>query len=423
MDKIVVHGGKQLCGTVTISGAKNAALPLMVAALLCKGKTTLHNVPKLRDVTTLAELLSEIGAVVEQRDHSLIIDTTNTITPFASYELVKKMRASIYVLGPFLGRFGEAKVSLPGGCAWGPRPVDLHIKGMEQLGAEITIDNGYIIAKGDLKGGHFRFDPISVGATGNILMAAVLAKGQTTLENCAIEPEITNLVDMLIAMGAQIQGRGTRRLIIDGVSELQAVEFNVIPDRIEAGTYMAAAAMTNGELILKNCEPSHLTAVTTQMEAVGCTIEIGERVLFIKGPKRLQSSVLKTEAYPGFPTDMQAQWMAMMAVADGESEITDTIYTDRFTHAAELMRLNAKISVHGNVAKIVGCTKLKGAPVMSTDLRASASLLLAGLVAEGKTTVARVYHIDRGYESIEKKLSAVGALVERIREKMEFDKA
>lgn len=423
MDKLLVRGGTQLRGTITISGAKNAALPLMTAALLARGRTVIKNVPNLRDVHTLAQLLREIGANVDVRDHELIIDTTEELTPFASYDLVKKMRASIYVLGPFLARYAEAKVSLPGGCAWGPRPVDLHIKGMEALGAKVEIDQGYIIADGKLRGGEYEFTPISVGATGNVLMAAVLAEGKTVLKNCAIEPEITNLVDMLIAMGAEIEGRGTRTLAITGVRELKPVEFDVIPDRIEAGTYMAAAAMTGGELVLQNCEPSHLTAVIKKMEDAGCTIEAKERVLFIKGPKQLNAVSMTTEEYPGFPTDMQAQWMAMMAIADGQSEVIDTIYKDRFTHAAELMRLNADIAVDGNHARVVGHPRLKGAPVMSTDLRASASLVLAGLVAEGETDVARVYHIDRGYEAIEKKLSAVGANIERVREKMEFDKA
>jgi UDP-N-acetylglucosamine 1-carboxyvinyltransferase len=421
MDKLLVNGGKRLMGTVYISGAKNAALPLMTAALLTKGKTVLNNVPNLKDVKTLADLLSQMGVKIEFNDKQLILDTSGEILAVAPYELVKKMRASIYVLGPLLARFASAKVSLPGGCAWGPRPVDLHITGMKQLGAEIDIDEGYIIAKGNLVGGHINFEKISVGATGNVLMAAVLAKGTSLLENSAIEPEITNLAEMLVAMGAKINGIGTRRLEITGVEKLNPIEFSVIPDRIEAGTYMAAGAMTEGEIILKGCEPKHLEAVIKKMEEAGCKIEIGENVLFLKGPKKLTAVNLTTEEYPGFPTDMQAQWMAMMSIADGTSKITDTIYHDRFTHVAELTRLNAAITINANSATVKGKAKLKAAHVMSTDLRASASLILGGLVATGTTHVERIYHLDRGYEQIEQKLVGLGADVNRVNEKAEFD--
>jgi UDP-N-acetylglucosamine 1-carboxyvinyltransferase len=421
MDKILVKGGNQLIGNIVVSGAKNAALPLMVAALLTKGKTLLHNVPNLKDVKTLIQLLEEMGAKCEFQKNSLIIDTSGEIKPVAPYELVKKMRASIYVLGPLLGRFGEAKVSLPGGCAWGPRPVDLHLKAMESLGAVVELENGYIEAKGELKGATYVFDKVSVGATGNALMAAVLAKGITILENVAIEPEIINLVDMLIAMGAKIQGVGSRTLTIEGVEELKAIEFAVIPDRIEAGTFMAAAAMTKGELVLKNVEHSHLDAVTNKMREAGCEVEIGERVIFIKGPEKLKAIDIVTEVYPGFPTDMQAQWMAMMTVANGSSIIEDTIYFDRFAHASEMTRLGANIKINNNTGFVKGKDKLTAAPVMSTDLRASASLILCGLITEGETEVSRVYHIDRGYEKIEVKLASVGADIRRVHEKMEFD--
>ena len=331
------------------------------------------------------------------------------------------MRASIYVLGPLLARFHQVKVSLPGGCAWGPRPVDIHIKGMEELGADIQIDNGYIYAKGQLEGARIHMDKVSVGATGNLLMAAVLAKGTTILGNSAIEPEITNLVEMLIAMGAKIKGSGTRILEIEGVDKLNAVEFDVIPDRIEAGTYMAAAAITGGDIELTNCRADHLKAVIKKMLEAGCEVIEKSDSIHIKGPTKLNAIDVTTEVYPGFPTDMQAQWMAMMSVADGSSRVTDTIYTDRFTHAAELSRLNADIEVTNNSAYIHGKDQLKSAPVMSTDLRASASLILAALVADGETEVQRVYHIDRGYQDIEKKLQAVGADIERIHERMEFD--
>jgi UDP-N-acetylglucosamine 1-carboxyvinyltransferase len=421
MDKIIVNGGNRLIGSVIISGAKNAALPLMVAALLAEGKTVLKNVPNLRDVDTLILLLQEMGAVCTKRGSELTIDTTGEIKAEAPYEHVKKMRASIYVLGPLLARYGHAKVSLPGGCAWGPRPVDLHIKGMEKLGAKINIDHGYIHAEGRLIGSDLFLDTISVGATGNILMASVLADGKTIIKNAATEPEITNLAEMLIAMGAKITGVGTRTLKIEGVKTLNAIEFEVIPDRIEAGTFMAAAMMTEGEIILKNCRADHLDSVINKMREAGGIIEIGEEHLFIKGPKKIKSVDMTTEVYPGFPTDMQAQWMAMMSIADGPCIITDTIYHDRFTHAAELVRLNALINIKNNSAYVIGKERLIAAPVMSTDLRASASLIIAGLVAEGSTEVARVYHIDRGYEKIEEKFKLLGADIKRVHEKMIYD--
>ncbi|MCB0278871.1 MAG: UDP-N-acetylglucosamine 1-carboxyvinyltransferase [Calditrichaeota bacterium] len=421
MDKIIVRGGKPLKGTIEISGAKNAALPLMVAALLTDGKTVLNNVPTLKDVSTLVKLLEHIGVRSELKGHQLILDSSGKLTAEAPYEHVKKMRASIYVLGPLLARFQEVKVSLPGGCAWGPRPVDIHIKGMEKLGADVQIDNGYIYAKGQLKGAKIYMDKVSVGATGNLLMAAVLAKGKTVLGNSAIEPEITNLVEMLIAMGAKIKGVGTRTLEIEGVEKLNPVEFDVIPDRIEAGTYMAAAAITGGDILLKAARADQLEAVIDKMIEAGCEVEQTNGDIRVIGPKKLNAIDITTDVYPGFPTDMQAQWMAMMSVADGSSRITDTIYTDRFTHAAELTRLNADIDVVQNTAYVHGVEKLKAAPVMSTDLRASASLILAALVAEGLTEVQRVYHIDRGYQEIEKKLAGVGADIQRVHERMEFD--
>ncbi len=410
MDKIVIVGGKPLRGRIPVYGAKNAVLPIMAATLLASGKYEIDAVPVLRDVRTMAHLLRIIGAQVVQDGHKLTIDTQHCSFLEAPYELVKTMRASIYVLGPLVARFGRARVSLPGGCAWGPRPVDFHIKGMQKLGAEIDLDRGYIVARAEkLRGSTITLDIPSVGATGNILMAATLAEGRTVIENAAREPEITALAQFLVQMGAEIEGIGTDRLVIHGVDELRPTDFRVIPDRIEAGTFLLAGAITGGDVTVTNVVPEHLRAVLTKLEDAGVELVEGKDWIQIRAPERVKPVDVTTAVYPGFPTDMQAQWMALMSVADGSSVITDTIFLDRFTHVAELQRLGARIRMEGNSAHVTGVEKLQGAPVMSTDLRASACLILAGLAAEGRTDVSRVYHIDRGYERIEERLKLLGA--------------
>ena len=415
MDKFIIHGGSKLKGTVAIGGSKNAALALMPATLLASGKYQFQNIPDLRDITTMGRLLQMMGADVEKADQTLRLNTFRVNKFEAPYEQVKKMRASIYVLGPLVARYGYAKVSLPGGCAWGPRPVNLHIEGIRKLGAKIEIDQGYIIAKAKrLKAAKIAFDVSSVGATGNIIMAAVLAKGTTIIENAAIEPEITALSEFLIKMGARIAGLGTKRLEIDGVDALHPSDETMIPDRIEAGTFLMAAAMTGGTVKLERCNPIHLATVLTKLEEIGAIIDVGENWIKIKSNKTIKPVDVTTAVYPGFPTDMQAQWMALMAIAKGSSIIKDSIYFDRFKHVPELIRLGANIELNKNIAIVKGVKKLRGAKVMSTDLRASASLVLAGLVADGKTEVLRVYHLDRGYEYIEKKLHALGAKIKRI---------
>lgn len=415
MDKFIIHGGKRLNGSVAISGAKNASLALMPAAMLASGTFHLTNTPNLRDVATMSSLLKSMGMKIELKDHTLTLDTRGVNKHNAPYEHVKKMRASIYVLGPLLARFGKAKVSLPGGCAWGPRPVNLHIEGMKKLGAEIDIDHGYIIAKAPtLRGAKIHFDISSVGATGNVMMAAVLAKGATTISNAAIEPEITALAEFLVKMGARIDGIGSNVLEIEGVEELHPTDVETIPDRIEAGTFLCAAAMTGGSVTLTNVNPEHFSAVTAKLEDAGCKTEVQGSQYTLVAPDKIKPVDATAVIYPGFPTDMQAQWIALMSIADGASIITDTIYTDRFKHVPELERLGANIELKENAAIVRGVANLTGAKVMSTDLRASASLILAGLVAEGETEVLRVYHLDRGYEAIEKKLQALGAQIERV---------
>jgi UDP-N-acetylglucosamine 1-carboxyvinyltransferase len=415
VDKFLIRGGKRLSGTVTISGAKNATLALMPAALLAGGTFCLRNTPILRDVNTMSNLLKTMGMRVELKDHVLTLDTAGVNKQEAPYEYVKKMRASIYVLGPLIARFGHAKVSLPGGCAWGPRPVNLHMEGIKKLGAEIDLKGGYIIARAKkLTGARIHFDVSSVGATGNVMMAAVLAKGHTVIQNAAIEPEITALAHFLVAMGAHIQGIGTNRIEIEGVDDLHAADADTIPDRIEAGTFLVAAAITGGKVRLERANPDHLTAVITKLEDAGCTINTGPSWVSLETPQTLKAVDVTAAIYPGFPTDMQAQWTALMAVARGTSIVSDSIYLDRFKHVPELTRLGADIDLKENAAVIRGSSTLTGAKVMSTDLRASASLILAGLVAEGTTEVLRVYHIDRGYEAIEQKLHALGADIERV---------
>lgn len=415
MDKFIIQGGKKLSGTIRIGGAKNATLALMPAALLASGTFRLRNTPELRDVTTMSSLLKTIGVKVQLKDHVLTLDTTGVNKYEAPYSHVKKMRASIYVLGPLVARYGRAKVSLPGGCAWGPRPVNLHIEGIRKLGAEVDVKRGYIIASaGRLKGATIRFEVSSVGATGNVLMAAVLAKGITVIENAAIEPEITALARFLESMGAKIHGIGTQRLEIEGVDDLHPADAETVPDRIEAGTFLVAGAITGGSVTLEGVEPKHLSAVTAKLEEAGCMISAGESSVSLDATAGINPVDVTAAVYPGFPTDMQAQWIALMAIANGVSVITDTIYFDRFKHVPELVRLGADIEMKDNTAIVRGVKQLTGATVMSTDLRASASLILAGLVAEGTTEVLRVYHIDRGYETMEKKLRSLGAHIDRV---------
>jgi len=418
MDKLVVECAGRLSGSVEISGAKNAALPILMGCLLAETPVKLSNVPHLMDVTTTIQLLASMGVEVLFDEHlNIEINAANVTEKEAPYELVKTMRASILVLGPLLGRFGEAKVSLPGGCAIGTRPVDIHIKGMEAMGAEILVEQGYIIAKsnGRLQGADIFMTPVTVTGTENLLMAAVLADGTTTLRNAAREPEVTDLAEFLNKMGANITGLGTDTLVIEGVERLSGVEYSVIPDRIEAGTYLAAAAVTQSQLTVTKVNPAHLKAVLDKFEEAGADIFCSEHevTLDMRG-RTLKPVDIRTDPYPLFPTDMQAQFLVMNALAEGESKIEETIFENRFMHVSELARMGADISLDGNVAYITGVKKLFGAPVMATDLRASASLILAGLVAEGETVINRVYHIDRGYELIEEKFHKLGAHIYRI---------
>jgi UDP-N-acetylglucosamine 1-carboxyvinyltransferase len=415
LDKFLVHGGRRLSGSIRVSGAKNATLALMPASLLASGTFHLRNTPVLRDVSTMASLLKSMGMMIDQTGHRLTLETSGVSKFEAPYEHVKKMRASIYVLGPLVARYGRAKVSLPGGCSWGPRPVNLHIEGIRKLGAEVELEGGYIVARASrLQGARIHLDVSSVGATGNLMMAAVLARGSTVIQNAAIEPEMTSLAEFLVGMGAKIEGIGTNRLEILGVDELHPLDAETIPDRIEAGTFLIAAAITGGSVTLEQVNPGHLAAVLTKLEDAGCTITTGASTISLRVPEGILPVDVTAAIYPGFPTDMQAQWTALMTVASGTSVVTDTIYLDRFKHLPELSRLGADIELRENSAIIRGGAKLTGAKVMSTDLRASASLILAGLVAEGTTEVLRVYHIDRGYEAIEKKLQALGAEIERV---------
>lgn len=419
MDKLVLEGGHKLKGEVEISGSKNAALAIMAATLLAdSGTTTLYRVPDLRDVYTLNNLLRIVGAKVDFQDHTLRINAESVSHFEAPYELVKKMRASIYVLGPLLARFGQAKVSLPGGCAFGPRPVDLHIEAMKKLGATLEIEDGYIIAKakkGYLEGATIDFKIVSVGATGNALMAATLAKGTTTIKNAAVEPEITALCQFLKQMGANITGIGSDTLQIEGVKKLHAITFTNIFDRIEAGTLLAAAAITGGEITINQVDPGELKSVLSKFKETGCEITVHESSIGLISPTKLKSTNVEAFPYPEFPTDMQAQWIALMTQAEGTSTITDHVYLERFNHVPELNRLGAGIEVKQNSAILCGPTKLSGAKVMSTDLRASASLILGGLAAKGTTEVLRIYHLDRGYEKIELKLRQLGAKIERVK--------
>ena len=401
-------------GTVNVSGAKNACLPLMAASLLVRGKIVIRNVPDLRDTRTMAKLLRIIGAELTFENGVMEIDATKADNPEAPYDLVKTMRASFYALGPLTARFGKAKISLPGGCAWGPRPVDLHLKGIELLGGNVTLDEGYIYIETDgLKGALIHLDISSVGATGNLLMASVLAEGETIIENAAREPEIVCLIDFRNKMGAEIGGRETNVLHINGVSELRPIEFDVIPDRIEAGTFLITAAAVGGDVLVDGLDPNHLTAVTDKLKEAGVNLELNEKSIRITSGDRLKATDITTDIYPGYPTDMQAQWIALMATAEGKSVVTDTVYEDRFTHVPELERLGIDVKLKGNSAVVNGVEKLKGAPIMSTDIRASASMVIAGLMAEGRTELHRIYHLDRGYEDLENKLRGIGADIRR----------
>ena len=413
MDKIVIEGNKPLSGSVEVSGAKNAVLPIMTAALIPVGKSKIYRVPELKDTRTMIRLLEIIGAKVSLNENTIEIDSTTVNNPEAPYDLVKTMRASFYVLGPLMARFGRVKVSLPGGCAWGPRPVDFHLKGLEKLGAKLTLKDGYILAEADqLKGNEIRFEFPSVGATGNLAMAAVTAKGTTILHNAAREPEIVQLCEFLNKMGARISGIGTTTIVIDGVNDLHAADIEVISDRIEAGTFLIAGALL-GKITVNRVVLRHLDAVLGKLKEAGCKIIVGNASVTVTPPDKLKPVDMTTAVYPGFPTDLQAQWVALMSLAAGSSMITDTVYHDRFSHIPELSRLGANIRVDKNTAFVRGVDSLTGAPVMSTDIRASASLIIAGLAASGKTQVSRVYHIDRGYEHIEEKFRVLGAQISR----------
>jgi UDP-N-acetylglucosamine 1-carboxyvinyltransferase len=417
MDKFRIRGGQPLHGRVTISGAKNSALPCLAATLLTAEPVTLSNVPYTRDLITMRRLLEDLGCTVlvpQLRTHQVSAATVENFE--APYELVKTMRASVLALGPLVARFGEARVSMPGGCAIGVRPVDLHLRALEQLGATITLEGGVIIASAErLHGANIAFETVTVTGTENILMAAVLADGVTRLTNAACEPEVTDLAELLVKMGARIEGIGTSELTITGVPRLHGAAHTIIPDRIEAGTFIVAAALTGGELEIAEAEPRHLEAVLEALRAAGVEIVEEENCLRVKSSGRLQARDLTTAVYPGFPTDMQAQYLALMTQAAGECEIVETIFENRFMHASELQRLGANIRVHGHSAHVSGPARLMGARLIASDLRASASLVLAGLAARGDTWIDRVYHIDRGYEKIEEKLRGVGADIERIK--------
>lgn len=418
LDRFEVEGGHRLQGTVKCAGSKNAALPLMAAALMADGVTVLENVPDLQDIHTMAMVLRVIGADVKLENGALTVDAANCNSWDAPYELVRKMRASFYVLGPLLYRFGQARVSLPGGCALGPRPVDLHIKGVKRLGCDVQIDAGYVIAKAErLRGARVLFDMSSVGATGNVMMAALAADGVTVIDNAACEPEIVDLAQMLVAMGAEIRGVGTNRLEVVGPARLKPVRWKVIPDRIVAGTYIIAGAITGGSVTVTGCRPDHLTMLLDKLDETGVHVEIAGNSVTVTPPSRRLTAVdVTTAVYPGFPTDLQAPWTSLMSLAEGASVITDTIYSERFAHIPELMRLGANIRKDLNSIHIEGVDKLTGASVMCSDIRAGAGLVLATLAAEGHSDVLRVYHLDRGYERMEESFTQLGGKVNRFRE-------
>jgi UDP-N-acetylglucosamine 1-carboxyvinyltransferase len=418
MNKLIIEGAHKLQGEVRISGAKNAALPLIAATLLARGWHTIHNVPDLRDTRTMLALLETLGAEWKRESSTLLVNTDSLNNFEASYDLVKTMRASILVLGPLLARMGKTRVSLPGGCAIGARPIDFHLQGLKNMGASLVLEDGYVTAsaKKHLTGGNIYFDVPSVTGTENILMAAVLAKGETVIKNAAREPEVGNLVDMLISMGARIDGRGTERLTIQGVKRLKPAEITTIPDRIETGTYLIAVGTAGGEVSVTHCNPSHLPSLIEKLRSAGLIIKESENSLFVSRPVKVQSIDIKTQPYPGFPTDLQAQLMVLMTLANGLSVITETIFENRFMHVAELKRMGAEIKINGNSAIVKGIEQLKGARVMATDLRASASLVVAALAAHGITEISRIYHLERGYEDMVEKLQALGARVRKEKE-------
>ena len=423
MDKLLIRGGRSLAGSVEISGAKNAALPELCAALLTAESVTLHNVPGLQDVATMLKLIRNMGVAAERNADvpgHVVVNAGSVNSPEAPYELVKTMRASVLALGPLLSRFGHARVSLPGGCAIGSRPVDQHIRGLQAMGAEITVEHGYMLARlpagqKRLKGANITTDMVTVTGTENFLMAATLAEGETILENAAQEPEIADLAEMLIKMGAKIEGHGTRRIRIHGVEKLHGCTHQVVADRIETGTFLCAVAAAGGDVVLSNGRADHLEAVIEKLREAGATVTAGEGFIRIRSQGRLKAQSFRTTEYPGFPTDMQAQFMALNAIAHGTSTVTETIFENRFMHVNEMARLGANIHIEGKVAVIAGVEKLSGATVMATDLRASASLVIAGLVADGETLVERIYHLDRGYDGMEAKLRGIGADIERVR--------
>ena len=418
MDKFVIRGGNPLVGTVRVSGAKNSALPCMAAAILTEGEVTLDNIPQVRDIVTEGRLLASMGAEVRQDDDptTMTISCRSLSDPVAKYEIVKTMRASSLVLGPLIARAGMARVAMPGGCAIGGRPIDLHIKGLEKMGATITQEHGYLEARAErLKGAHLVFDKITVTGTEDLLMAAVLADGETLMENCAREPEVTDLAALLTAMGAKIEGAGSSTLRVQGVSSLHGARYRVNPDRIEAGTFLIAGAITHGDLIVTHCNASHLSAVISKLEEAGACIDLlGPDTVRVRGCGTLRAADISTEEYPGFPTDMQAQYMALATQAEGVSVVQENIFENRFMHVQELARMGANIKVDGRTATVRGPARLSAAAVMCSDLRASASLVLAALVADGESILDRVYHMDRGYERIEQKLAGVGAQIHRM---------
>lgn len=418
MDKFIIHGPTRLEGSVPTATAKNAVLPILAACLLTEEPCVIRGVPLLEDVRTMARLLRSLGVQVEQRKHTIKVAAGGKIKRTATYDIVRKMRASYYVLGPLLGRFGDVRVSLPGGCAIGPRPVDLHIKGIEALGARVSLEHGYLHAKGrPLHGGDLLLEGTSgpsVGATANTMMAAALADGETVIRGAACEPEVSDLAGFLTAMGAKIEGCGTPVVRIRGVKRLHGAEYRPIPDRIEAGTLAVAAAITRGNLEITGCEPEHLTAVVERLRQAGVTVETGKRRLVVNAERRPEAVTVATAPYPGFPTDLQAQFTALLAFGNGTSVVTENVFESRFLHALELNRMGARIDINGRMAVIQGAEYLSGAQVMASDLRASAALVLAGIAAKGETEIQRIYHLDRGYESLEQKLGGVGAKIERV---------
>jgi UDP-N-acetylglucosamine 1-carboxyvinyltransferase len=418
MDKIVIEGGRPLEGTVTISGAKNAVLPVLAATLLTRGRNIIEGVPKVRDVATMIQLLKDLGAEVESnRNEKVVLDTSRADNPEAPYDLVSTMRASCLVLGPLLAKLGRARVSLPGGCAIGARPIDLHIKGLEAMGAKVWLEHGYVhgVVDDGLKGTQFYFDTVSVTGTANLMMAASLADGETILENAAKEPEVVFLADILNQAGAKIEGQGTDMITIQGVSSLKPIECRIFPDRIEAGTYMIAAAITQGDVLIENCVPQHVEPIILKLQEAQVDVKVQGSSIRVRGGRPLVAVNARTHPYPGFPTDIQAQFMALMTLSHGQSIIMETVFENRFMHVAELKRMGADITLDGHTAIINGVQNLSGAPLMATDLRASASLVLAALAAKGQSVISRVYHIDRGYVSMEKKLSDLGARIKRVK--------